>query len=55
MRAFADAGGVIYAECGGMIYLSHSLQSVEGLPADMGMQPAMFWYAFDCCVSVDLN
>ena len=40
VRAFADAGGVIYAECGGMIYLSHSLQSVESLPADMGMQPA---------------
>lgn len=36
MRAFADAGGVIYAECGGMIYLSHSLQSVDGLPVDMG-------------------
>ena len=36
VRAFADAGGVIYAECGGMIYLSHSLQLVDGLPADMG-------------------
>ena len=37
VRAFADAGGVIYAECGGMIYLSHSLQSVDGIPAEMGM------------------
>ncbi len=45
VRAFADAGGVIYAECGGMIYLSHSLQSIEGLPADMGMQPARIWLA----------
>ena len=36
MRAFANAGGVIYAECGGMIYLSHSVQSVDGLSADMG-------------------
>ncbi len=36
VRAFANAGGVVYAECGGMIYLSHSLQSVDGLSAEMG-------------------
>ena len=30
IRAFADSGRPIYAECGGMIYLSESLSTTEG-------------------------
>ena len=36
MKAFAEAGGVIYAECGGLLYLSQSLQPLNELPCAMG-------------------
>jgi cobyrinic acid a,c-diamide synthase len=30
VRTFADGGGAIYAECGGLLYLAHSLQCIDG-------------------------
>ena len=36
VKAFAEAGGVIYAECGGLLYLSQSLQPLGELPSAMG-------------------
>lgn len=36
LKAFADAGGVVYAECGGLIYLSQSIQPMQELPVSMG-------------------
>lgn len=38
LRAFASEGGVVYAECGGLMYLSRSLQVdvPHGAVYDMG-------------------
>ena len=41
MKAFAEAGGVIYAECGGLLYLSQSLQPLGELPCAMGASPVI--------------
>ena len=36
VAAFAEAGGVVYAEYAGLVYLSQSLQPVGNLPYAMG-------------------
>ena len=36
VRAFADGGGVVYAESGGLIALSQSIQPLDELPSRMG-------------------
>jgi cobyrinic acid a,c-diamide synthase len=42
LRAFAVAGGAVYAECGGLVYLSRSVRSGgdEAPEAAMGERPA---------------
>ncbi|ALA58251.1 cobyrinate a,c-diamide synthase [Nitrospira moscoviensis] len=41
IRAFAERGGVIYAECGGMMYLTQAIRDFEGRAHDMvGLFPA---------------
>lgn len=41
VRSFAEAGGVLYAECGGMMYLAQSIRDFEGRTHDMvGLFPA---------------
>ena len=41
VRTFADQGGAIYAECGGLLYLAHSLQCLDGSNHEMvGLLPA---------------
>jgi cobyrinic acid a,c-diamide synthase len=40
VRAFADAGKPIYAECGGLMYLAETLEDLEGIAYPMvGMLP----------------
>ena len=47
VRTFADGGGVIYAECGGLMYLAEALEDLDGglhpmvglLPATVRMRP----------------
>lgn len=48
LKAFAEAGGVVYAECGGLIYLSQSIQPLQELPISMGM-PAL-GYVLSVCM-----
>lgn len=36
LLAFACAGGVVYGECGGLLYLTQSLQPLSDLPSSMG-------------------
>ena len=36
IRAFADAGGIVYAEGGGLLYLSKSVQNTGEFPHELG-------------------
>ena len=41
MRKFVEAGGVVYAECGGLMYLAEALEDDEGVTHEMvGVLPA---------------
>ncbi|MEK7299845.1 MAG: cobyrinate a,c-diamide synthase, partial [Nitrospirota bacterium] len=41
IRAFAERGGTIYAECGGMMYLTQAIRDFKGQSHDMvGLFPA---------------
>ena len=50
VAAFAEAGGVIYAEYAGLVYLSQSLQPVGNLPYAMGKLTEVL-----CAASVHSN
>jgi cobyrinic acid a,c-diamide synthase len=49
VKAFADRGGPIYAECGGLMYLTRAIVTVDGtrhpmvgvIPADACMRPSL--------------
>jgi cobyrinic acid a,c-diamide synthase len=41
IRSFAAAGGIVYAECGGLMYISESLETLDGKSHPMlGLLPA---------------
>jgi cobyrinic acid a,c-diamide synthase len=41
IRTFASAGGMVYAECGGLMYISESLETLDGKSHPMlGLLPA---------------
>jgi cobyrinic acid a,c-diamide synthase len=41
IRSFAEAGGAVYAECGGMMYLTETIRDFEGRTHEMvGLFPA---------------
>jgi cobyrinic acid a,c-diamide synthase len=54
IRAFADSGKPIYAECGGMIYLSRALTTLDGrscamagvLPMEFEMTPRLVHFGY---------
>ena len=54
IRAFAEAGKPVYAECGGMIYLSKSLATLDGssylmtglLPMEFEMTPRLVQFGY---------
>jgi cobyrinic acid a,c-diamide synthase len=60
VRAFAASGGVVYAECGGMIYLGNSLATLDGqvhamagvVPLAMEMTPRLVDFGY---VEVELT
>jgi cobyrinic acid a,c-diamide synthase len=60
VRAFAARGSVVYAECGGMIYLARSLETVDGaihamagvLPLRLEMTPRLVDFGY---VEVELT
>lgn len=54
IRAFAEAGNPLYAECGGMIYLGKSLTTIDGssypmvglLPMEFEMTPRLIQFGY---------
>jgi cobyrinic acid a,c-diamide synthase len=54
IRAFAQAGGCVYAECGGLVYLSRQLTTVDGavyplagvMPLDMEMTGSLVDFGY---------
>ena len=58
VAAFAEAGGVVYAEYAGLVYLSQSLQPVGNLPYAMGEPRGECWGMFrlqaeSCSICLD--
>ena len=47
VKAFAETGGVVYAECGGLLYLSQSIQPLDRLPSLMG-EHICYWSVLLC-------
>lgn len=46
LKAFADAGGIIYAECGGLMFLTQSIQPRGEPPQPMGKIDAIVCFTF---------